>query len=280
MEKWKEIYTEEQIRKIQKLELNNLKVLKSVCEKIGVDFFAYGGTLIGAVRHKGFIPWDDDLDIAMIRSDYDKFLAEAPQYLPEEYVLQTPYNTPKTPYPYTKLRLKGTKYVEYGYHKLNIEHGIYIDIYPIDNLPDDSTEYYKLFKKYQRVVKLYAWRQCPYIGVPSSSFKQSIKGIVKFALSLFLKLIPQQKFVKTIDDIATKYNNIETNRKGNLNFPHPKNFFYNILPYEQGEFEGISIFLPGGWDNHLKSRYNDYMKLPAENERIGHMPYLLDLGEN
>lgn len=68
-EKWREIYTEEQIHKIQKIELNNLKVLDDVCKKIGIEYFVYGGTLIGAVRHKGFVPWDDDLDVAMSRSD-------------------------------------------------------------------------------------------------------------------------------------------------------------------------------------------------------------------
>ena len=73
MEKWKEVYTSEQIRKLQKIELRNLVVLGEVCSKLGVKFFAYGGTLIGAVRHKGFVPWDDDLDVGMMRTDYNKF---------------------------------------------------------------------------------------------------------------------------------------------------------------------------------------------------------------
>ncbi len=279
MEKWREVYTEEQIKQVQKIELQNLYVLEDVCSKLNIDFFAYGGTLIGAVRHKGFIPWDDDLDIAMLRSDYDKFISEANKYLPEEYELQTPYNNPKTPYPYTKLRLKGTKYVEYGYHKLNIEQGIYVDIYPIDDLPDDEELYLKQFKQYQRLTKLYAWRQCPFLSDESTSVKIIIKKITKFCVSLVLKLVPQKYLMNRINKIATRYNGKETKRKGNLNFPRPVNVFYNIQPFEIGKFDNHSIMLPGGWDQHLTSRYGDYMQLPPEEERLGHKPYLLDFGK-
>lgn len=279
VEKWKEVYTEQQIHKVQELELRNLVVIKDVCSKMGTEFFAYGGTLIGAVRHKGFIPWDDDLDIAMLRSDYEKFISEAHKYLPDEYELQSPNNTPKTPYPYTKLRLKGTKYVEYGYHKLNIEQGIYVDIYPIDDLPDDDKLFHKQFAQYQRLSKMYAWRQCPYLSDESSSIRILIKKIVKFGISLTLKLVPRKYLLKKIDKVATKYNGMETKRKGNLNFPRPVNVFYNILPLEDGELNGCSIMLPGGWKQHLISRYGDYMQLPPEEERLGHKPYLLEFGD-
>ena len=82
-EKWREVYTIEQIKNIQNLELKNLKILQDVCSKININFFLYGGSLIGAVRHKGFVPWDDDLDIAMLRPDYEKFVKEAPKHLPD-----------------------------------------------------------------------------------------------------------------------------------------------------------------------------------------------------
>ena len=84
-EKWREFYSEDQIKKIQSLELKNLTELSRVCSIIGVDFFLYGGSLIGAVRHKGFIPWDDDLDVAFLREDYNKFIEEAPKYLGNEF---------------------------------------------------------------------------------------------------------------------------------------------------------------------------------------------------
>lgn len=278
-EKWREIYTEEQIHKIQKIELNNLKVLDDVCKKIGIEYFVYGGTLIGAVRHKGFVPWDDDLDVAMSRSDYMKFVSEAPKLLSDEYYLQTPYNDKHTPYMYSKLRLKGTKCIEYGHHRLNIEKGIYIDIYPIDNIPDSEDDYIKQFNKYQRLIKMYVLRQSPYPYIEDRSFIRKFKDLLRFALSTILKCIPQKYFTYKIDAIMTKYNGEQTSRKGNLFYPKLGNVFYDLYPLKQCDFEGFTVNIPGDWDSHLTMRYGDYMELPAEDERIGHKPYLLDFGK-
>jgi lipopolysaccharide cholinephosphotransferase len=176
--------------------------------------------------------------------------------------------------------MKGTKYVEYGYHKLKIEKGIYVDIYPIDDLPDDDRLFHKQFAQYQRLSKLYAWRQCPYLSDERSSVRVLIKKAVKFCVSFALKIIPQKCLIARIDQVATRYNGTETKRKGNLNFPRPVNVFYDILPLERGEFNGYPIMLPGGWEQHLTSRYGDYMQLPPEEERLGHKPYRLDLGND
>ena len=278
-EKWEELYTREQIEKIRALELKNLKVLQSVCDRLGIEFVLYGGSLIGAVRHKGFVPWDDDLDVAMLREDYMRFVEQAPALLPEEYVLQTPYNDKRTPYTYTKLRLKGTKYVDFANHRIKTEHGIYADIYPIDRIPDDDAEYLKSFKKYQKLVLLYIWRQAPYPSTEGTGLKRELKSAVKRIVSALLHLIPQKCFIRRIDHVMTRYNHLETKRMGNLFFPEPKNLFYDVLPFEKGEFEGIEVNLPRNWDLHLTLRYGNYMELPPEEERIGHKPYLLDFGK-
>ena len=280
MEKWREVYSDEQLKKVQELELKNLQVLDEVCKKIGVKFFAYGGTLIGAIRHKGFVPWDDDLDVAMVRSDYVKFVQHAEQYLPSNYTLQSPYNDPKSPYSYTKLRLNGTKYIEYAHHKLKIAQGIYIDIYPIDNLPDTDEEFFKQYKKFHRLSVLYARRQCPYIEQKEKNFKNACKQAIKFVSSFALKAIPRRLIVSRMDHIATKYNDKVTSRKGNLYYPKPVNVFESLYPLENGVFEGFPILLPGGWDQHLTSRYGNYMEFPPEEKRIGHRPFLLHFGNH
>lgn len=278
MEKWREIYTEADIKLIQQIELKNLEVLNNVCDKLGITFFAYGGTLIGCIRHKGFIPWDDDLDVGMSREDYKKFVKEASAILPNEYYLQNPYTDSKTPYPYTKLRLKGTKYIEYSHHKLNIEKGIYIDIYPIDNLPDSDDEYYKQYKKFHSLAVLYSWRQCPYVEQQENTLKNILKRTIKLCLSTILKLVPQSVLIKKMDDISMRYNNEPTTRKGNFYFPKPVNIFQRLYPLKKVSFEGYSMNIPDCWHSHLTYRYGDYMQLPPENKRIGHKPYLLDFG--
>lgn len=281
VEKWREVYTPEQIKKIQEIELKNLRVLKEICEKLGIEFFLYGGTLIGAVRHQGFVPWDDDLDVAMLREDYMKFVKEAPALLPRDYYLQTPYTDKKTPFFYSKLRLKGTKCIDFAYHKLNIEKGIYVDIYPIDNMPDDDTELMRNFNRYQKIIRTYVWRQSPYpsIEFKERNIKRLIKNGVKYTVSVLLHLIPHRIFVKRIDQIMMRDNYKPTKRQGNYSYPEPKNLFLNITPLEDGVFEGLSVKLPQNWDFHLTSRYGDYMKMPPENERLGHRPFELDFGD-
>ena len=278
-EKWREIYTEEQIKKIQEIELQNLKVLDDVCKKLNIEYFLYGGTLIGAVRHKGFVPWDDDLDIAMDRKDYMRFVREAHAILPDNYYLQTPYTDKKTPYLYSKLRLKGTTCIEFIHHRLDIEQGIYIDIYPIDNVTDDDGEYMKEYSEYQKLARCYVLRQCKYPSVEGKSLKRRIKNVLRYVLSTVVKIVPQSYFVNKADKIMTKHNGEKTGRKGNLFYPEPTNVFYDMFPLEDGIFEGVKVKLPGNWDRHLTSRYDDYMEFPPEEERIGHKPYILDFGE-
>ena len=277
-EKWREVYTEEQLKKLQQIELENLKVLDDACSKLGIRYFVYGGTLIGAVRHRGFIPWDDDLDVAMLREDYMRFVSQAQSVLPDGYYLQTPYTDKKTPFLYSKLRLKGTTYIEYINHRLDIEKGIYIDIYPIDNIPDDNNEYLKAHKKQQKLAKLYVLRQCPYPSVEGKSAKRRIKNAARFVLSHIVRLVPRSYFVKWADDNMTQYNHMQTKRKGNLFYPEAVNVFYDMLPPERGVFEGMTVNLPANWDRHLTDRYGDYMKLPPHEARVGHIPYILDFG--
>lgn len=279
MEKWREVYTEEQIKKIQELEFKNLCELERVCKEIGVEFFAYGGTLLGAVRHNGFIPWDDDLDVAMVRTDYEKFVREAPKHLSEEFHLQTPYTDSKTPFSYTKLRLKGTTYIEYINRNLDIEKGVYVDIYPIDNLPDSDSDYYKQYKAFHRLAVLYAWRQSPGLDESGHSIKLIVKRMVKGCVSAVLKLVPQKCFVRAMDTAATRYNNTETSRKGNLYYPKPVNIFEKLYPLKDHPFGELSIKIPDCAEQHLASRYGDYMSMPPEEKRIGHKPYKLDFGK-
>jgi len=278
-EKWQEIYTEEQIKKIQEIEIRNLKEIKRVCEKIGVEFFLYGGSLIGAVRHTGFVPWDDDLDIAMSRDDYMKFVKEAPKYLSDEYYLQTPYSDKKSPYFYSKLRLRGTKCIEYAHHKMNIEQGIYVDIYPIDKMPEDKEEFLRLYNEFQKTVRLFVWRQCIHPYIPADSLKRRVKNGIKWCVGIALRLIPHNVFVKKLDKIMTLHNDKNTNLYGNYSYFDPVNLFKDIYPFEKAIFENIEVNLPNQWDYHLTSRYGDYMQMPPEDERIGHKPYILEFGD-
>ncbi len=275
-EKWREYYSDYEIKKIQSLLLESLKVFIEICEKLDIEFMLYGGTLLGAVKYKGFVPWDDDIDLALLRKDYDKLIKFGPALLPKEYEILHPSINKATPFPYVKFIRKDIRFAEYHTHKLKI-HGIYFDIYPIDNLPDDDKLLYKEHKKFQTIVRLFSLRQSKYLYHPVNSLNDVFKAIIKTSIHFVLRLIPHRYFVNKMYKIMTKYNDITTKRQGNYFYPKPVNYFYGIYPMKKLLFEGFELKIPNGYEINLFNRYGDISKLPPEENRIGHKPYILEI---
>ena len=132
---WYQRMNKEEQEKLKQIELNLLVCFKEICEKHKLDYFLTGGTLLGAVRHKGFIPWDDDIDVGMPREDYETFLRVASSCLPDGIFLQTRKTDPEVPFNFAKLRDSRTTFIETSIKDLDINHGVYIDIFPIDYFP-------------------------------------------------------------------------------------------------------------------------------------------------
>lgn len=128
----------ELLRKVQIEQLELAKEIKRVCEILNIPYFLDAGTLLGAIRHEGFIPWDDDLDMGMLRSAYDKFLKEAPAVLGEEYFLQTWHSDLNYGLPFAKLRKNNTVYKEEAAQNSGAHCGFYVDIFPYDVYPEDE----------------------------------------------------------------------------------------------------------------------------------------------
>lgn len=279
-EKWKQYYTDAQIKRIQEIELELLKEFIRICQELNLEYVVYGGTLLGVEKYDGFIPWDDDVDVALPRNSYNRFVSEADRYLSDKYYIQTPYNCVKSPYPYTKLRKRGTKYVEYSNRNVDIETGIYIDIYPIDRIPDDEQKRKQQFKKVNKWIHLYVYRQVPLYDRKSDSISGKLKNTGKWIVCHITKVLSQQYCIKKIDHYMTMYDKSLTTRYAALNSPNYNNIYEELYPLKTGLFEGLSVNIPGDYKEHLKKRYGDYSGLPDEDKRIGHVPYILDLGVN
>lgn len=276
LEGWNEFYTEEEIEKIHKIELISFDVFSDVCKKLGIKFFMYGGSLLGTVKYQGFIPWDDDLDIAFLREDYEKFILEAPSLLPENYEIQHPKVNKKTPYHYIKFRRRDTKLVEYKNHKVKINHGVYFDIYPIDNIPDNYEDYLSQKLEYDKWISIFQVRQNFRIDRKISSAKDLAITSLRLFQSLIAHLFSLSFLIGKIDDISTKYNGEQTNLQGCLSFPKPNNYF-NGVDFVSATFEGREVFIPSGYKVNLINRYGDINRLPPEEKRVGHKPYILSL---
>lgn len=274
------IYSSEELKEIQKIELDCLKAIDGVCKKIGINFFLIGGSALGAVRHDGFIPWDDDIDIAMVRSDYEKFLKEAPHLLPSQYHLQTPYTDQQNPYFYSKVRIDGTLFMEYSNRNLNIHQGIYVDVFPYDNVPDEEELNKEQFDNVQNLIRKFTFRQIPDVTTHPVGIKQHLRAMVRRIIHWGYKLTSYESLVKLLDAEFTKYNSSETRAMACLNFPKRKCEYAlkeDLFPLVKHQFEDTEFLIPGNWDAYLTNHYGDWRKLPPENMRYGHKPYRFSL---
>ena len=278
-EKWREYYTDGELKRLQNIERSALKVFIDVCDKYNLEYFVYGGTLLGVEKYNGMIPWDDDIDVALPRESYNKLLELGSEAFSSGYFLQTPYNCPKSPFPYVKLRVKGTKYVEYVNRNIDIESGIYLDIYPVDKIPDDEKLRRAQYKRVRKWILIYVCRQSRLYDKKSNGIKGFLKNIARRIVCNGLKVFPQKYCINKIDYYMTEYNNADCKRYAALNSPNYDNIYLNLYPLQSGKFDDLIVKLPGDYKTHLKMRYGDYSALPAEEKRVGHIPYILDLGD-
>lgn len=259
-------------REVQLGELEILKKLDEICHKLELRYFLTFGTLLGAVRHQGFIPWDDDIDVMMPRPDYEKLMehliANEKDYAPLKIMS---YRTNKE-YIYPIARLCDTRYyvdyegtVEYGL-------GLFVDIYPLDGCGNSLEEAKKIRKKNRLMT------QCVH-QAGMNKFRKSEQAWwrtpAKFAMYCYAKLRGAYYFAKKLDAAGQKYG-YDDNKFVNLTIwdtcvlAYPREIFETS---QLMQFEDAQLAVPGGYDEILRLCYGDYMKLPPEKDRIAHHYY-------
>lgn len=274
------------IRRAQLVELEILGEFDRVCRLHGLTYFLDSGTALGAVRHGGFIPWDDDIDVAMPRDDYEKLLSYASKDIDtERFFLQTRETDPEYPLFYAKLRRNGTVFLEEPWKDKHMHHGIWIDIFPYDFITGNKRSQ----KRVCRVVSklLYEYRiKVTASTTPHAGSNTSIKSLIKMLVCLCLRHLPDQAFNSCMNGIihahrkhaecCTCYYYIDWNGTDNpVAFETDK-----LLPVTYADFEGGNYPVPGDADYYLRTLYGDYMQLPPIEQRGGHAPLMIDFGES
>lgn len=251
---------------LQKIELNIAKEIKRICEKNSISYFIVGGTLLGAVRHSGFIPWDDDMDIGMTYENYCKFLSAAKVDLQDMYILQEWNDGSDYGYPFAKVKLKGTCVVEKVSRNININRGVWVDIFPYIQVPKRKAK----SKMFMFVLQMLSKSFLLKLGYDLNCLTENVFSRI---LNFFLKNIPlsekwlSNKFMRLLLTSSNKEENdfyIECDGMFKGNFVFPKNYFDNTVNLK---FEDTFFSAPHMYKEYLSDAYGDYLTPPPLCER-------------
>ena len=271
-------YLDNDLRKLQLVDLYILLEVDRICKHHNIKYFLIGGTLLGAVRHKGFIPWDDDIDIGMLRHDYERFVKICDTELQPQFYIQTKNNDPLTPITWAKLRLRGTVREEKGYHHQN-EKGIDIDIFPFDNYINNPTQIFA--DTIGNLMKSIYWFKHGFYHSEKNNKSDKIK---RRCGNILLSFISKKQISRLFDWYVQRNNHRETdfvvNYSGAYSIQNEKTKKDVITNLSLLLFETYSLPCPSEYDVYLRNVYgDDYMIIPDEENRTQHRIDVLNFGQ-
>ena len=270
--------TPKQLAQLKNIELAMLDEFVRICDANGIDYFLSGGTCLGAARHKGFIPWDDDIDVGMLREDYDRFAQACKTELSDGFIFQDMNTEPNCGLVFGKIRKKGTVYSETYSSHIDMSQGVWIDIFPYDRVSNDSTERSKQYRKVSFLKNLYIVK-CGYKFPQNKGGIQKAAYYVAKALCLF---IPQHWIINKIDKAMRTYD-----QDNSCHYAMPFGGAYSIEVETEElarlhdlapiEFESKKYKTFADWDGYLTKHYGNYMQLPPKEKRRAGVHYVKEL---
>ena len=250
---------------LQQIEFEMLREFVRICDELNLTYFLVCGSALGAVKYKGFIPWDDDLDVALPRPDYEIFCREAQKMLPKHLFLQNHCTEKYYPLIFSKIRNNNTTFIEKSYATTNIHHGIYIDVFPLDGYPKDVCLQDKLEKEKRR----YSLTRLCCLDVPRT-WKTRLLVICQKLCGVHRKPV---KFVSRLEKHIAQYPTKDAtiwcnhgNWQGKLEYAARAQYGNGIW----AEFEGLRVRIPEKYDEYLTQKYGDWRADLPESEKVGH----------
>ena len=260
------------IQKYQNTQLQMLEYTDKLCKELGITYYMIGGTLLGAVRHGGFIPWDADIDIAMPRADYERFLAYWRENPSEKYFYQHHTTEPNHLSPHAVLRLKGTHVVmkkRLSARYKPAENGIYLDVFPLDEPPLNEKKQVKQSKAIRRLQRVIELKAAYTYGAATGKLKSFAKKAVQLCLLPFsLPWLNGQ-----MDRQMRKYTGCGSGHLVSMasHYSYRKQYMDAAIygTPQRIPFEGGLFCAPAQTDAYLKQIYGNYMELPPVEKRYG-----------
>ena len=254
-------------KKIWAIQLDLLHQMIEVCKKLDIQVYIYAGTLLGAVRHQGFIPWDDDIDVCMKREDFNKLLKLGPKEFKHPYFLQTGVTDQRFYLDYARLRNSETTGIIVSQKTADYNNGIYIDVFVLDGYSEDTQQVSKLISRRNKLKYLVNAYQ-----MNDLDDKHNVKNLLKaFLHYTFCKVVPLEIVMRWVGRNLSRYND-RTNRLSMMSHPERLYSRYWCTKDEIAEvvylpFEGLKVPAPAKYKEILSHMYGNYMEFPPAEKR-------------
>lgn len=270
-------YSDNDLKKLHAVLLDILIEICRICEILNVRCFTIGGTAIGAYYFNGFVKWDDDIDLGMERNDYNLFIKESPKLISKGFFIQCFETEPNTPFYFTKVRKDGTLFIQKEHKDLPIHHGIFVDIFPFDNVPNNPT----IARFHKRIVQYFEgsflrrqMKQAILEGQQAlPTHLSEALASVRFGI---LRIIPRYYFYWRLHTACAFFNHFKCNYmdviKSSVDHVSTESI-KNLIPIQ---FEGVNLYAPKYLKEYIKNHYPDLRSADMlESLWISHTPYIL-----
>lgn len=265
-----------ELRKVQLVEIEILKEIYRICNKHNLRCFLWYGTLLGALRHDGFIPWDDDIDLAMPEEDYDQFIQFAKTEMGKDFFLHS-IETDKNYFPdFIRIRRNNTIYIPDVYRNTNFIHnGLWIDVMPLHYARSDSSltekaKFWILRKVFRPLTAIKV------LGVKKQSIFAKVCEKIARKMNIYTLQRMNDRVARSCKRENGKFYVCEGTSMNMHRYYYPVEYFGDGVMHT---FEGLQCRIPNESDKLLRQVYGDYMQLPPEEERVGHLPTICDLSK-
>lgn len=275
------------LRDLQIIITRILEEIDRVCRELDIPYVVYGGTAIGAVRHQGFIPWDDDADVLMTRSDYERFLLEAPSIMRQEFRLDNTRTIENFPYMFTKMVLPGTLMIPEFAKQATYQMPIFVDILPVDAIHESRCDFRSMSRRswfWGRLLFLTGTPR-PYLINPSRTKRAAIYAVTSIAYWGLRSCRISPRALQKRWEKAVRRHECDPvtpdQQLADFTTRDPQNWIVTraeLYPALDMPFEDITVKVPRDFDTVLRRGYGDYMKVPPLDQQRNHNPFRIDLG--
>lgn len=270
---------DEALRKLQAAELETLLAISEACKKANITWWMDSGTCLGAIRHQGFIPWDDDIDIGMMREDYNRFLEIAPDVLPKGYTLHTSKDTRGFAPLFAKVFVDDTLFETQETKEAGLLQGIFVDVFPYDNLQSDESLRKRQIQGASTAQYLSYLYHAKSITVPHKGMLGAVESVgCRFAHAVLRLLVRNSgRFQQRFDDCAlASGSSAASDNLITLVWPSMEPIPQaDIVPTALTSFEGHELPVPGNTQSYLEKMYGEWQRIPEPEERHTHLPLKL-----